>query len=102
MQGDYQVPEGFYYINEFKPQSNYHMSLGLNYPNASDKIVTGDRIGDIYHGSCVTVGLSPFDPQIEELYILAMSAKRTGRILFLYIFSRCALIIPRAWLILTK
>jgi len=83
MQGDYQVPEGFYYINVFKPQSNYHMSLGLNYPNASDKIVTegSNPGGDIYiHGSCVTVGCIPIqDPQIEELYILAMSAKSNGQ-----------------------
>jgi len=83
LQGDYQVPEGFYYINEFKPQSNYHMSLGLNYPNASDKIVTegSNPGGDIYiHGSCVTVGCIPIqDPQIEELYILAMSAKSNGQ-----------------------
>jgi hypothetical protein len=31
MQGDYQVPEGFYYINEFNPRSMYHLSLGLKY-----------------------------------------------------------------------
>src|SRR6476620_1106068 len=36
IEGDYQVPEGFYYINELNPRSNYHLSLGLNYPNASD------------------------------------------------------------------
>jgi murein L,D-transpeptidase YafK len=34
MQGDYQVPEGFYYVNEFNPKSTYHISLGINYPNA--------------------------------------------------------------------
>jgi len=83
MEGDYQVPEGFYYINEFKPKSLYHMSLGLNYPNASDKIVSGDTKtgGDIYiHGSCVTVGCIPIqDYQIEEVYILAMSAKSNGQ-----------------------
>ena len=81
-QGDYQVPEGFYYINEFKPNSNYHMSLGINYPNPSDKILNADDPGgDIYiHGSCVTVGCIPIqDPQIEELYILAMSAKSSGQ-----------------------
>jgi len=27
IEGDYQVPEGFYYINEFKPNSSYHLSL---------------------------------------------------------------------------
>ncbi|MGZ3848513.1 MAG: L,D-transpeptidase family protein, partial [Flavisolibacter sp.] len=62
MQGDYQVPEGFYYINEFNPNSTYYLSLGLNYPNASDKILSDSLHpgGDIYiHGSCVTVGCIP-------------------------------------------
>jgi murein L,D-transpeptidase YafK len=40
MEGDYQVPEGFYYINEFNPKSSYHLSLGINYPNASDKVLS--------------------------------------------------------------
>jgi murein L,D-transpeptidase YafK len=83
MQGDYQVPEGFYYINEFNPKSNYHLSLGLNYPNSSDRIL-GDSLqpgGDIYiHGSCVTTGCIPItDQQIEELYILAAMARSEGQ-----------------------
>lgn len=83
MQGDYQVPEGFYYINEFNPNSNYHLSLGINYPNISDRILA-DPIkpgGDIYiHGSCVTVGCIPVtDEQIDEIYILAAHAKSAGQ-----------------------
>lgn len=83
MQGDYQVPEGFYYINEFNPKSTYHLSLGLNYPNSSDRIL-GDSLqpgGDIYiHGSCVTTGCIPItDQQIEELYILAAMARSEGQ-----------------------
>lgn len=81
-EGDYQVPEGFYYINEFNPNSSYYLSLGLNYPNASDRILS-DQIkpgGDIYiHGGCATVGCIPIrDEQIDELYILAASAKSAG------------------------
>lgn len=83
MEGDYQVPEGFYYINEFNPRSNYHLSLGLNYPNASDRILSDSMRpgGDIYiHGSCVTVGCIPVnDQQIEEVYILAAHAKNSGQ-----------------------
>ncbi len=83
MEGDYQVPEGFYYINELNPKSNYHLSLGLNYPNASDRILSDSARpgGDIYiHGSCVTVGCIPIkDDQIEELYILAAHAKNAGQ-----------------------
>jgi murein L,D-transpeptidase YafK len=82
MAGDYQVPEGFYYINEFNPRSEYHLSLGLNYPNASDRILSDSTQpgGDIYiHGSCVTTGCIPItDAQIEELYILAAHAKDMG------------------------
>ncbi|HEX2532898.1 MAG TPA: L,D-transpeptidase family protein, partial [Chitinophagaceae bacterium] len=83
MEGDYQVPEGFYYINEFNPRSAYHLSLGLNYPNASDRILSDSLRpgGDIYiHGSCVTVGCIPVtDEQIEELYILAAHARNEGQ-----------------------
>ncbi len=83
MEGDYQVPEGFYYINQFNPKSSFHLSLGLNYPNASDKILS-DSISpgsDIFiHGKCVTTGCIPIlDNQIEELYILAAHAKSQGQ-----------------------
>lgn len=83
IEGDYQVPEGFYYINEFKPNSTYHLSLGLNYPNASDRILADSLApgGDIYiHGSCVTQGCIPItNPQIEELYILTSHARNQGQ-----------------------
>lgn len=82
LQGDYQVPEGFYYINQFNPHSNYHLSLGLNYPNASDRILSDSlRPGNgIYiHGSCVSVGCIPVtDKDIEEIYIMASYAKAKG------------------------
>lgn len=83
MEGDYQVPEGFYYINVFNPKSNYYLSLGINYPNASDKMLSDSLRpgGDIYiHGSCVTVGCIPIrDEQIDELYIIAAHAKDQGQ-----------------------
>jgi murein L,D-transpeptidase YafK len=82
LQGDYQVPEGFYYINEFNPHSNYHLSLRLNYPNASDRILSDSlRPGNaIYiHGSCVSVGCIPVtDNEIEEIYIITSYAKENG------------------------
>lgn len=82
-EGDYQVPEGFYYINEFNPRSLYHLALGLSYPNFSDRS-HGDRVspgGGIYiHGSCVTVGCIPLtNPQIEEVYLLAVHARNLGQ-----------------------
>src|SRR6476659_6148770 len=74
MEGDYQVPEGFYLIDEFNHQSTYYLSLGINYPNASYRILSDSlRPGSVIyiHGSCVTVGCIPItDQQIDELYIL--------------------------------
>src|SRR4051812_10092789 len=56
-EGDMQVPEGVYAIERFNPNSKFHLSLGLDYPNASDR-VRGARPfgGDIFiHGECVTI-----------------------------------------------
>ncbi|MBT3423877.1 MAG: L,D-transpeptidase family protein [Bacteroidetes bacterium] len=82
-QGDLQVPEGFYKIDRFNPASNFYLSLGVNYPNASDKI-RGNRVtpgGDIFiHGNCVTIGCIPLtDNIIKELYLLAIEAKDNGQ-----------------------
>lgn len=82
-EGDGQVPEGIYQINHFNPQSNFHLSLGIDYPNASDKILS-DRKNPgsaIYiHGNCVTIGCIPLtDDKIKELYILAVEAKNNGQ-----------------------
>jgi murein L,D-transpeptidase YafK len=83
VEGDYQVPEGFYYINEFNPNSNYHLALGLNYPNSSDKILSDpNRPGSaIYiHGNCVSTGCIPLtDGPIEELYFIAGTVKTQGQ-----------------------
>jgi murein L,D-transpeptidase YafK len=82
-EGDKQIPEGFYYINEFKPNSNYHLALGLNYPNASDAILSDHSKpgGDIYiHGNCVTIGCLPLtDSLIEQVYYLASVVKDQGQ-----------------------
>lgn len=82
-EGDFQVPEGFYKIDRFNPQSSYYLSLGINYPNKSDKI-RGDKNkpgSDIFiHGNCVTVGCIPItDDKIKELYILAKQANSNGQ-----------------------
>jgi murein L,D-transpeptidase YafK len=83
MEGDYQVPEGFYYINEFKPNSNYHLALGVSYPNASDRVLSDSASpgSEIFiHGSCTTVGCIPINnDQIEELYTLAASVHNEGQ-----------------------
>lgn len=82
-QGDKQVPEGIYNLSVFNPTSDYHLSLGISYPNASDRVFStaSDLGGDIYiHGSCVTVGCLPLtDDLVKEIYILSVLAKNEGQ-----------------------
>ncbi|HEY4787853.1 MAG TPA: L,D-transpeptidase family protein [Bacteroidales bacterium] len=81
-EGDMQVPEGFYHISHFNPESNFYLSLGINYPNESDKILADKKHpgGAIYiHGNCVTIGCIPItDEWIKELYVYAVEARNNG------------------------
>lgn len=80
--GDYQVPEGFYHIDRFNPTSQFYLSLGINYPNKSDRIKSTAKNpgGDIFiHGSCVTIGCMPLtDEKIKEVYLYAIHARQNG------------------------
>jgi len=83
-EGDGQVPEGFYKISIFNPESNYFLSLGINYPNRSDSILTTNFSApgsDIYiHGNCLSIGCIPLtDDYIKEVYLMAMLAKSSGQ-----------------------
>jgi Uncharacterized protein conserved in bacteria len=77
-EGDKQVPEGFYKIESLNPNSRFHLSLRVNYPNAEDKQRAAKEGraklgGDIMiHGNSVSIGcLAMGDPAAEELFILA-------------------------------
>ncbi len=81
VEGDLQVPEGFYEVDRFNPKSLFHLSLGINYPNAADRILSdAARPGfDIFlHGSAVSVGCVPVgDSAIEEIFLATLdSVKR--------------------------
>lgn len=82
-EGDYQIPEGLYHISVFNPTSNFHLSLGINYPNESDKILSDpEHPGNhIYiHGGCMTIGCIPItNPSIKELYTFCSIAKNGGQ-----------------------
>jgi murein L,D-transpeptidase YafK len=82
-QGDYQIPEGFYHIDRFNPKSAFHLSLGINYPNTSDKILSNKQKpgGDIFiHGGCQTIGCMPIsDEWVEELYVYCVEARNSGQ-----------------------
>ena len=91
-EGDGQVPEGFYTVDRFNPRSLFHVSLGLNYPNAADRLLTTnpEHPGtDIFiHGNALSIGcLAMGDAAAEELYLAADDARiRTGNVPAVHIF----------------
>jgi hypothetical protein len=77
-EGDRQVPEGLYKIELLNPNSSYHLSLRIGYPNAFDreqarKEGRTNLGGDIMiHGGALSVGcLAMGDEAAEDLFILA-------------------------------
>jgi murein L,D-transpeptidase YafK len=89
-QGDLQIPEGVYKIDRFNPWSNFHLSLGVSYPNKADRINSPyeKKGGDIFiHGNCVTIGCIPItDTFIKEFYILCVESKNKGYDIPVHIF----------------
>jgi murein L,D-transpeptidase YafK len=77
-EGDMQVPEGLYRIESLNPNSRFHLSLRVNYPNAFDRQM-GEQDGrsnlgsDIMiHGKSVSIGcLAMGDEAAEELFVIA-------------------------------
>ena len=78
-EGDEQVPEGLYEVPEFNPTSDYHLSMKVSYPNASDRLRSDPKRpgGLIYlHGNCASIGcIAIQDEPIEEVYLIAIDAK---------------------------
>ncbi len=76
-QGDYQSPEGFYTVTKSRlnPNSRYHRSFNLGYPNQFDK--AHKRTGDflMVHGNCVSAGCYAMtDPVITEIWEIVTAA----------------------------
>ena len=77
-EGDKQVPEGLYQVELLNPNSLFHVSLRLNYPNAFDKQMAAldgrEQLGGdiMIHGKAKSIGcLAMGDPAAEELFALA-------------------------------
>ncbi|MEW8506502.1 MAG: L,D-transpeptidase family protein [Candidatus Thiodiazotropha sp.] len=76
-EGDKQVPEGFYRIVDLNPNSHFHLSMKLNYPNGFDwlnatregRTAPGSNIfihGSAWSAGCLAIG----NRYIEELFYL--------------------------------
>ena len=81
-QGDRQAPEGFYTVDQsaLNPQSRWHRSFNLGYPNAFDRALgrTGSLI--MVHGGCASVGcFAMTNRQIDEIWQLVTAALNGGQ-----------------------
>ena len=95
-EGDGRTPEGRYFITHHNPNSAYHLSLGINYPNNND-LRRAKKLGlkpgkDIYihggpknifthffldwTGGCIAV----LDREIEEIYAMVPD----GTVIYIY------------------
>ncbi|MCC5983844.1 MAG: L,D-transpeptidase family protein [Rhodobacteraceae bacterium] len=105
-EGDRRTPEGRYYIDRRNPNSRFHLSIGISYPNAEDRARAAARGvspgGDIFiHGrgprfqnargdwtdGCIAVT----DRQMEDIYAMV----RNGTPIDIYA-SRAAARAPKA------
>jgi murein L,D-transpeptidase YafK len=81
-EGDGQSPEGFYVVTRraLNPNSSYHLSFNLGFPNAFDR--ANGRTGSflMVHGDCLSIGCYAMtDAGIEEIYGLVDAALRAGQ-----------------------
>lgn len=89
-EGDGQAPEGFYRVglSSLNPQSSFHLSFNLGFPNAFDR--AHGRTGSflMVHGRCVSIGCYAMtDPVIEEIYVMVeATARATGSEVPVHIF----------------
>ncbi|MGD9863698.1 MAG: murein L,D-transpeptidase family protein [Pseudodonghicola sp.] len=85
IEGDGRTPEGTYMINRRNPRSEFHLSLGISYPNAEDvaraRTLGKSPGGDIFiHGQPLTYQpkkpdwtagcIAVKDKEIEEIYAM--------------------------------
>ncbi len=96
IEGDGKTPEGVYFIDRFNPNSRYHLSVGISYPNPNDR-VRAETFGHRPGGDIMIHGLGPdgrrlnkrdwtagciavSDTDIEEIYAML----RPGTPIFIY------------------
>lgn len=94
-EGDQKTPEGAYLINRNNPNSAYHLSLGISYPNRTDveeaKAAGKEAGGDIFihgraranagRGNDWTAGcIAVKDREMEEIYAMV----RLGTPIYIY------------------
>lgn len=77
-EGDLQVPEGLYRAESLNPNSRFHLSVRVNYPNEDDRRVAEvegrTRLGGdiMIHGTAASIGcLAMGNEAAEDLFVLS-------------------------------
>lgn len=81
-EGDKQSPEGFYTVTPWRmnPNSQFHLSFDVGYPNAFDRAYGRTGAAIMVHGACSSAGcFAMTDAQVEEIYGLAREAFAGGQ-----------------------
>ncbi|MGI9373928.1 MAG: L,D-transpeptidase family protein [Hyphomicrobiales bacterium] len=81
-QGDHQAPEGFYKVSKasLNPNSRWHLSFNLGFPNAYDR--AHGRTGSflMVHGGCSSIGCYAMtNPAVDDIYRLTEAALVGGQ-----------------------
>lgn len=82
IEGDRQAPEGFYTVRpaHMNPNSSYHLSFNIGYPNTYDRAHGRTGTNLMVHGGCSSSGCySMTDEQIEQIYAFARDSFAGGQ-----------------------
>lgn len=84
-EGDRQAPEGFYTVaaEQLNPNSRWHRSFNLGFPNAFDQ--AHGRYGSflMVHGGCTSIGcFAMTDPVVDEIWQFVTAALDQGQARF--------------------
>ena len=80
--GDNQAPEGFYQATaqSLNPNSNYHLAIGVGYPNEYDRRLKRTGSAIMIHGDCASIGcFAMTNLRIEKIYALVYCAFKNGQ-----------------------
>lgn len=81
-QGDAQAPEGFYTVDQkaLNPNSRWHRSFNLGFPNAFDRAHKRTGTYLMVHGGCSSIGCYAMtDPVVDEIWRLVTAALKGGQ-----------------------
>ena len=81
-EGDGQAPEGCYTVTarQMNPNSSYHLSFNLGFPNEFDRHHRRTGSALMVHGKCASIGCYAMgDEAIEEIWTLCVRALEKGQ-----------------------